>query len=30
MKERASNNDRMYESMDEPSSNDRSLVGFRF
>jgi hypothetical protein len=30
MKERASNNDRMYESMDETSSNDRSLVGFRF
>jgi hypothetical protein len=30
MKERASNNDRMYESMDDHSSNDRALVGFRF
>jgi hypothetical protein len=30
MKERASHNDRMYESMDDHASNDSALVGFRF
>jgi hypothetical protein len=30
MKERASHNDRMYESMDDHTSNDSALVGFRF
>ncbi|HEY5227895.1 MAG TPA: hypothetical protein VIJ19_05105 [Opitutaceae bacterium] len=30
MKERASHNDRMYESMDDHTSSDSALVGFRF
>jgi hypothetical protein len=30
MRQRASTNDRMYESMDHEGSDDRSLVGFRF